>query len=88
MKTQIPRGTVIGKVTGGPPLSEAEHFWRCEACGGYFDIFDLGAVLDHEEPLPIRWKIRYSRTCATHAAAYAAAFSEIQILLPHWQSNI
>jgi hypothetical protein len=33
-------------------LSEAEHFWKCELCGGYFDMRDLGAVLDHEEPLP------------------------------------
>jgi hypothetical protein len=48
----IPRGTVIGKRTGGPPLSEAEHFHKCEACGGWFDMRDLGAVLDHEEPLP------------------------------------
>jgi hypothetical protein len=35
-----------------PPLSEAEYFWKCEACGGYFDMRDLGAVLEHEEPLP------------------------------------
>jgi len=35
-----------------PPLNEAEHFWRCEACGGYFDMRDLGAVFDHEGPLP------------------------------------
>ena len=45
----IRRGQIIGKVTG-PPLSE--HFWKCEACGGYFDIRDLGAVLEHDEPLP------------------------------------
>jgi hypothetical protein len=48
----IPRGTIIGKQTGGRPLSEAEHYWKCEACGGWFDMRDLGAVLDHEEPLP------------------------------------
>ena len=47
----IPRGTVIGKRTGGPPLSEAEHFYKCEACRGWFDMRDLGAVLD-QEPLP------------------------------------
>jgi hypothetical protein len=52
MVTEIPRGTVIGKVTGGPPLTEAEHFFKCEMCGGWLDIRDLGAVLDHEEPLP------------------------------------
>jgi hypothetical protein len=47
-----PRGKIIGKKTGGPPLTEAEQFWKCEACGGQFDMRDLGAVLDHEEPLP------------------------------------
>jgi hypothetical protein len=30
--------------TGDPPLSEAEHYFRCEACGGYFDMRDLNAV--------------------------------------------
>jgi hypothetical protein len=48
----IPRGKIIGKQTDGPPLSEAEYFWKCEACGGWFDMRDLRAVLDHEEPLP------------------------------------
>ena len=50
--TPIRRGQIIGKQTGGKPLSEAERFWKCEACGGYFDMFDLGAVLEHEEELP------------------------------------
>jgi hypothetical protein len=36
----------------GPPLSEAEHYFKCEACGGWFDTRDLGAVFDHEGPLP------------------------------------
>jgi hypothetical protein len=27
MTPKIPRGTIIGKQTGGRPLSEAEHFW-------------------------------------------------------------
>ena len=52
MSPTIPRGTVIGRQAGGPPLNETEHFWKCEACGGYFDMRDLGAVLDHEGPLP------------------------------------
>jgi hypothetical protein len=43
MTPPVPRGKIIGKKTGGPPLSEAEHFFRCEACGGYFDMRDLGA---------------------------------------------
>jgi hypothetical protein len=25
---------------------------RCEACGGWFDMRDYGAVLDHEGPVP------------------------------------
>jgi hypothetical protein len=55
MMPKIPRGKIIGKQIGGPPLSEAEHFWKCEACGGYFDMRDLGAVLDHEgPPCPIK----------------------------------
>jgi hypothetical protein len=36
MVTEIPRGTVVGKVTGGPPLTEAEHFFqhlKCAAAG-------------------------------------------------------
>jgi hypothetical protein len=52
MTPTIPRGTIMGERTGGPPLSEAEHFHKCAACGGRFDMRDLGAVLDHEEPLP------------------------------------
>ena len=51
MTPTIARGTIIGKVTGSS-LTEAEHFWKCEACGGWVDMRDLGAVLDHEEPLP------------------------------------
>jgi hypothetical protein len=30
--------------TGGPPRSEAEHYFRCEASGGYFGMRDLSAV--------------------------------------------
>jgi hypothetical protein len=52
MTPTILRGTIMGNQRGGPPLSEAEHFWKCKACGGWFDMRDLGAVLDHEEPLP------------------------------------
>jgi hypothetical protein len=48
----IPRGTIIGTQTGGPPLDERTRFFKCESCGGYFNIFDFGAVLEHEEPLP------------------------------------
>jgi hypothetical protein len=43
----IARGSCIGKQVDGPTLSEAEHFFKCEV-----DMRDLGAVLDHEGPLP------------------------------------
>jgi hypothetical protein len=35
MTPTIPRGTVMGERVGGPPSSEAEHFWKCGACGGW-----------------------------------------------------
>jgi hypothetical protein len=38
-----PTRQIIGTQTGGLPLSEAEHSWKCEACGGWFDMRDLGA---------------------------------------------
>jgi hypothetical protein len=43
---------IIGKQIGGPPLSEAEHFLEVRSLRRYFDMRDLGAVLEHEEPLP------------------------------------
>ena len=48
----IRRGQIIGVQTGGPPMTEVTRFWKCPACGGYFDILDLGSVLDHEDELP------------------------------------
>jgi hypothetical protein len=51
MTPTIRRGTAMGERVGGPPLNEAEHFWKCEACGGWFEMRDLGAVCDNEEPL-------------------------------------
>jgi hypothetical protein len=50
--TGITRGTVIGKRDGVQPTDEAEHFFKFEMCGGWLDMRDPGAVLDHEEPLP------------------------------------
>ena len=52
MTPPIPRGKNIGKQVSGPPLNEAEHDFKCEACGGYFNMRDLAAVFNHEEPLP------------------------------------
>jgi hypothetical protein len=47
-----PRGTFIGERTDGRHVAEAEHYFRCPACGGYFDMRDLSWVEDHEGPLP------------------------------------
>jgi hypothetical protein len=44
MVTEIPRGTVIGRRIGGQPTDEAEHFFKFEMCGDWFDMRDLGAV--------------------------------------------
>jgi hypothetical protein len=54
---EIPRGTIIGKATGGPTLSEAEHFWKCEACGGWFDMSTRSRC-------PIRQRIKRSKPIA------------------------
>jgi hypothetical protein len=29
-------------------VSEADHFFKCEMCGGFYDMRDLAQVLDHE----------------------------------------
>jgi hypothetical protein len=47
-----PRGTFIGERVGGPPLNEAENYFKCETCGGWFDARDLAWVEDHDGPLP------------------------------------
>jgi hypothetical protein len=47
-----PRGTVLGERTDGQHVPEAEHFFKCEACGGYLDARDLIWIQDHEGPLP------------------------------------
>lgn len=48
----IPRGKYMGKRVGKQPASEAEHFIKCEECGGWIDCRDLGIVFAHEGPLP------------------------------------
>jgi hypothetical protein len=52
MTPTIPRGKIIGRRVSVQPTDEAEHFFKCEACGGWITMRDLGAVLDHEGPLP------------------------------------
>jgi hypothetical protein len=48
----IPRGKYIGMSVGGPPADEAGHFAKCPLCGGWFDMRDLGQLLDHAGPHP------------------------------------
>jgi hypothetical protein len=60
-----PRGTVIGKQINGPRLSEAENYFRCDRCGGWFDARDLVWVKDHEGPL--------LRPASDLACSYSAA---------------
>ena len=47
----IPRGK-SGRTP--PPLTceAADSHIRCRACGGWIDVSDLGAVVDHCGPLP------------------------------------
>jgi hypothetical protein len=52
MRIIIGRGQIIGTQTDGPPLTDGKRYWKCEKCEGVFDVFDLGAVLDHEAELP------------------------------------
>ena len=49
----IPRGKYIGRrAWRGAPASEADHFIKCPACGGWIDCRDLGQVFEHEGSLP------------------------------------
>lgn len=47
-----PRGSWMGVRVGGSPLDEAESYFRCDKCGGWFDARDLAGVEDHERVLP------------------------------------
>jgi hypothetical protein len=50
MVTEIPRGTVIGRRIGGQPTDEAEHFFKFEICGDWFDMRDLLITRSHCPP--------------------------------------
>ena len=58
-------GTVPGEGTDGQRVHEAEHFFRCKACGGYFDERDLTWTEDRGPkaplPHPAQDGIQYSR---------------------------
>jgi hypothetical protein len=42
-------GEIIGTRVGGEPANEADHFFKCKACGQAVDMLDLGQVFHHEE---------------------------------------
>lgn len=51
------KGYMMAWVVGRDGLAasrptETDHFMKCPACGGYFDMRDLGAVFAHDGPLP------------------------------------
>jgi hypothetical protein len=48
---RLPRGKDLGEPVV-PVIDEAEHFMRCPECGGWIDCRDLGAVLEHDAPMP------------------------------------
>jgi hypothetical protein len=43
------RGETIGQRIDKPEPTEAEHYLRCPACGGWFDIRDLAQVIECSE---------------------------------------
>jgi hypothetical protein len=45
----LPRGAYVA-IWDAP--DEAEHYGQCPLCGAWVDRRDLGAVLDHQRPLP------------------------------------
>jgi hypothetical protein len=47
-----PRGSIMGRQITGPLLTEAQHFRKCLACGGYFDVRDRVWLEEHLQPLP------------------------------------
>ena len=57
---KIPRGKYIAK-SADPHEHEAEHFIRCETCGGWIDCRDLGSVFDHEDRITCHRKIASTR---------------------------
>jgi hypothetical protein len=50
---RVPRGTKYrSQRVGGEPANEQEHFWQCPTCDAWVDMRDLGAMIQHGEPLP------------------------------------
>jgi hypothetical protein len=75
MTPPIPRGTVIRKRVGVQPIDEAEHFFKCEACGGWIDMRDLG-----RDPR--------SRRALAASGARSSAVSQLQPPAPGLSASI
>ena len=65
MTPPIPRGTVIRKRVGVQPIDEAEHFFKCEACGGWIDMRRSSIT---KSPCRIRRAIKRSKPIAAPGA--------------------
>jgi hypothetical protein len=37
---------------GGDTTDLTEHLWQCPTCEAWVDMRDLGAMIEHGEPLP------------------------------------
>ncbi|MGY3607692.1 MULTISPECIES: hypothetical protein [unclassified Bradyrhizobium] len=51
-RSTIPRGKYVDQSFRDPSNDKAEHFIKCEICGGWIDMRDMGSVMDHAGPLP------------------------------------
>jgi len=53
------------------PESEREHFIQCSVCESYFDMRDLGAVVDHEHWLaPVETSFSHSKKLGKEGEVY------------------
>jgi hypothetical protein len=59
----IPRGKYLGRRLGEPPKDEAEHFIRCQACGGWIDYRDLAQVSPKADIIVAVWYFPELRPC-------------------------
>ena len=48
----IPRGKYLDERQRRTRVDAADSHIRCPKCGGWIDLSDLGAVVDHSGPLP------------------------------------
>jgi hypothetical protein len=51
-RRRLRRGEIIGQRVDRKGVTEADHFLKCPACGGWIDVRDLAQVFEHPGPLP------------------------------------